>query len=110
MSGMIMTALHVAPNQTIDSLLPEVRQREDHVAIVVNKFGYRLTMVEAMERALVKLRVEPNADAEPAPNDAHGGARSENGGGADVGQRFPQASIAGKRGDSDGQEVKTTDG
>ena len=216
MSGMIEPALYVAPNQTIDSLLPELRQREDHMAIVVNEFGsaigmitmediveevlgeidvgydfeeyqpkrrhefsrigddvflmdarvsiseanevlginlparefhtlgglimarlrripregdyivelgYRLTVVEATERALVKLRVEPNADAEAAKpeqagparpeataNDAHGGSQNENGGGGDVEQRFPQTSNAGERGDNDGQEVKTTGG
>ena len=158
-SEMVRPAFYVAPNQTIDSLLPELRQREDHMAIVVNEFGsaigmitmediveevlgeidvgydfeeyqpkrrheftklgddvylmdsrvsiseanellgihlpttefhtlgglvmarlrripnagdyivelgYRLTVVEATERALVKLRVEPNADAEAA--------------------------------------------
>ena len=216
MSGMINQALYVAPNQTIDSLLPELRQREDHMAIVVNEFGsaigmitmediveevlgeidvgydfeeyqpkrrhefsrigddvflmdarvsiseanevlginlparefhtlgglvmarlrripregdyivelgYRLTVVEATERALVKLRVEPNADAETAkpepaasarpeatPKDAHGGARNGNRGGFDAGESAPQETIAGERGDSDGQEVKTTSG
>jgi len=162
-SEMVKPAFYVAPNQTIDSLLPELRQREDHMAIVVNEFGsaigmitmediveevlgeidvgydfeeyqpkrrheftkldddvylmdarvsiseanellgihlpatefhtlgglvmarlrripgigdyiielgYRLTVVEATERALVKLRVEPNADAEAASSAA----------------------------------------
>ena len=216
MSGMIKPALYVAPNQTIDSLLPELRQREDHMAIVVNEFGsaigmitmediveevlgeidvgydfeeyqpkrrhefsrigddvflmdarvsiseanevlginlparefhtlgglimarlrripregdyivelgYRLTVIEATERALIKLRVEPNADAEAAkpeqaaperaeatPKDAHGGAQSGNGGGVDVGQGIPQETIAEERGDSDGQEVETRGG
>jgi len=87
------------------------------------ELGYRLTAVETTERALVKLRVEPNADAEatkPEPDapeqteaalhKAHGGARNGNGGGIDAGESYPRETIAQEIGDSDGQEVKTTGG
>ena len=39
------------------------------------EMGYRLTVVEATDRALVKLRVEPNADAEAAVAMAGPGGR-----------------------------------
>ena len=44
-NDMIKPALYVAPNQTIDTLLPELRQREDHMAIVVNEFGSAIGMI-----------------------------------------------------------------
>ena len=41
-------------------LLRRIPQEGDYIV----ELGYRLTVVEATERTLVKLRVEPNADAE----------------------------------------------
>ena len=38
-------ALYVSPLQTIDELLPMLRQREDHMAIVVNEFGSAVGMI-----------------------------------------------------------------
>ncbi len=59
-SGMIRPALYVAPNQTIDSLLPELRQRDDHMAIVVNEFGSAIgmiTMEDIVEEVLGEIDV-----------------------------------------------------
>ena len=57
---MIKPALYVAPNQTIDSLLPELRCREDHMAIVVNEFGSAIgmiTMEDIVEEVLGEIDV-----------------------------------------------------
>lgn len=59
-SDMIKPALYVAPNQTIDSLLPELRQRADHMAIVVNEFGSAIgmiTMEDIVEEVLGEIDV-----------------------------------------------------
>lgn len=59
-SNMIKSALYVAPNQTIDSLLPELRRREDHMAIVVNEFGSAIgmiTMEDIVEEVLGEIDV-----------------------------------------------------
>lgn len=59
-SDMIKPALYVAPNQTIDSLLPELRQREDHMAVVVNEFGSAIgmiTMEDIIEEVLGEIDV-----------------------------------------------------
>ena len=48
------------PNQTIDSLLPELRQREDHMAVVVNEFGSAIgmiTMEDIIEEVLGEIDV-----------------------------------------------------
>ena len=59
-SNMIKPALYVAPNQTIDGLLPELRQREDRMAIVVNEFGSAIgmiTMEDIIEEVLGEIDV-----------------------------------------------------
>ena len=59
-SEMIKPALYVAPNQTIDTLLPQLRQREDHMAIVVNEFGSAIgmiTMEDIVEEVLGEIDV-----------------------------------------------------
>ncbi len=59
-SEMIKPAFYVAPNQTIDSLLPDLRQREDHMAIVVNEFGSAIgmiTMEDIVEEVLGEIDV-----------------------------------------------------
>ena len=59
-SEMIRPAFYVAPNQTIDSLLPELRQREDHMAVVVNEFGSAIgmiTMEDIIEEVLGEIDV-----------------------------------------------------
>ncbi len=59
-SDMIKPAFYVAPNQTIDGLLPELRRREDHMAIVVNEFGSAIgmiTMEDIIEEVLGEIDV-----------------------------------------------------
>lgn len=59
-SDMVNPAFYVAPNQTIDSLLPELRQREDHMAVVVNEFGSAIgmiTMEDIIEEVLGEIDV-----------------------------------------------------
>jgi CBS domain containing-hemolysin-like protein len=59
-SDLINQPLYVAPNQTIDSLLPELRKREDHMAIVVNEFGSAIgmiTMEDIVEEVLGEIDV-----------------------------------------------------
>ncbi len=59
-SDLIKPAYFVAPNQTIDGLLPELRLREDHMAIVVNEFGSAIgmiTMEDIVEEVLGEIDV-----------------------------------------------------
>ena len=59
-SDLVKPALYVAPNQTIDRLLPELRQREDHMAIVVDEFGSAIgmiTMEDIVEEVLGEIDV-----------------------------------------------------
>ena len=59
-AGLIKPAFYVAPNQTIDSLLPELRKREDHMAIVVDEFGSAvgmITMEDIVEEVLGEIDV-----------------------------------------------------
>jgi CBS domain containing-hemolysin-like protein len=42
---MIKPAYYVSPYQTIDQLLPILRSRDDHMAIVVNEFGSAVGMI-----------------------------------------------------------------
>lgn len=59
-SDLIKPALYVAPNQTIDGLLPVLRKRDDHMAIVVNEFGSAIgmiTMEDIVEEVLGEIDV-----------------------------------------------------
>jgi CBS domain containing-hemolysin-like protein len=59
-ADMIKPALYVAPNQTIDGLLPQLRKRKDHMAIVVNEFGSAIgmiTMEDIVEEVLGEIDV-----------------------------------------------------
>ena len=38
-------ALYVSPRQTIDQLLPLLRKRDDHMAVVVDEFGSAIGMI-----------------------------------------------------------------
>lgn len=42
---LVKPAYYVAPYQTIDQLLPVLRQRKDHMAIVVDEFGSAIGMI-----------------------------------------------------------------
>ncbi len=44
-SDLITPALYVSPLQNIDELLPQLRAREDHMAIVVDEFGSAIGMI-----------------------------------------------------------------
>lgn len=60
LADLIRPALYVAPNQTIDSLLPELRRRADHMAVVVNEFGSAIgmiTMEDIVEEVLGEIDV-----------------------------------------------------
>jgi len=45
LDSLIKPALYVSPLQTIDQLLPMLRQRRDHMAIVVDEFGTAVGMI-----------------------------------------------------------------
>lgn len=45
LSELIKPAHYVSPFQTIDQLLPILRRRDDHMAIVVDEFGYAMGMI-----------------------------------------------------------------
>jgi len=57
---LIKPAFYVAPNQTIDTLLPTLRKREDRMAIVVDEFGSAvgmITMEDIVEEVLGEIDV-----------------------------------------------------
>ncbi len=45
LQALMKPALYVSPLQTIDQLLPVLRQRKDHMAIVVDEFGSAIGMI-----------------------------------------------------------------
>ena len=45
MEGLTKPALYVSPRQTIDQLLPLLRKRDDHMAVVVDEFGSAIGMI-----------------------------------------------------------------
>ena len=45
LEDLIRPALYVAPNQTIDQLLPDLGKRKDHMAVVVDEFGSAVGMI-----------------------------------------------------------------
>jgi len=45
LTTLMKSALYVSPLQTIDQLLPMLRQRQDHMAIVVDEFGTAVGMI-----------------------------------------------------------------
>jgi CBS domain containing-hemolysin-like protein len=45
LSELVKPAHYVTSNQTIDQLLPILRQRKDHMAIVVDEFGSAVGMI-----------------------------------------------------------------
>ena len=60
LSELIKPALYVSPYQTIDQLLPTLRKREDHMAIVVDEFGSAvgiITMEDILEEVVGEIDV-----------------------------------------------------
>ena len=45
MEDLTKPALYVSPRQTIDQLLPLLRKRDDHMAVVVDEFGSAIGMI-----------------------------------------------------------------
>jgi len=45
LSDLVRPALYVSPRQTIDQLLPLLRKRDDHMAVVVDEFGSAVGMI-----------------------------------------------------------------
>ena len=60
LEALINPALYVSPRQTIDQLLPLLRKRDDHMAIVVDEFGSAvgmITMEDIIEEVLGEIDV-----------------------------------------------------
>ncbi len=60
LDSLIKPALYVSPLQTIDQLLPMLRQRKDHMAIVVDEFGTAtgmITMEDIVEEVVGEIDV-----------------------------------------------------
>lgn len=45
LESLVKRALYVSPRQTIDQLLPLLRKRDDHMAVVVDEFGSSIGMI-----------------------------------------------------------------
>ncbi len=45
LEDLVKPALYVSPRQTIDQLLPLLRKRDDHMAVVVDEFGSAVGMI-----------------------------------------------------------------
>jgi len=60
LSELVKKALYVSPYQTIDQLLPVLRERQDHMAIVVDEFGSAvgmITMEDVLEEVVGEIDV-----------------------------------------------------
>ena len=60
LAELIKPAYYVSPYQTIDQLLPILRQREDHMAVVVDEFGSAvgiITMEDILEEVVGEIDV-----------------------------------------------------
>ena len=60
LSKLVKPALYVSPLQTIDELLPVLREREDHMAVVVDEFGSAvgvITMEDILEEVVGEIDV-----------------------------------------------------
>ena len=66
-------ALYVSPRQTIDQLLPLLRKRDDHMAVVVDEFGSAIgmiTMEDIIEEVVGEIDVGYDFD-EYSPKKSH---------------------------------------
>ncbi|MEA3277236.1 MAG: hemolysin family protein [Pseudomonadota bacterium] len=60
LSELIRPALYVSPLQRVDELMPMLRERDDHAAIVVDEFGSAIgmiTMEDILEEVVGEIRV-----------------------------------------------------
>lgn len=60
LTELVGKALYVSPYQTIDQLLPTLRERQDHMAIVVDEFGSAvgmITMEDVLEEVVGEIDV-----------------------------------------------------
>ena len=60
LSELTQPALYVSPLQNIDKLLPQLREREDHMAVVVDEFGSAIgmiTMEDILEEVVGEIEV-----------------------------------------------------
>ena len=73
LSDLMQVALYVSPHQTIDQLLPVLRKRDDHMAIVVDEFGSAIgmiTMEDILEEVVGEIDVGYDFD-EYSPRKRH---------------------------------------
>lgn len=73
-SDHIQTPLYLSPKQTIDTALPLLRQREDHMAIVVDEFGSAvgiLTMEDVLEEVVGEIDVGYDFDEYQPKNNVY---------------------------------------
>ena len=73
LSDLVKSALYVSPRQTIDQLLPLLRRRDDHMAIVVDEFGSAIgiiTMEDIIEEVVGEIDVGYDFD-EYSPKKRH---------------------------------------
>jgi len=73
LESLIKPALYVSPRQTIDQLLPLLRKRDDHMAIVVDEFGSAtgmITMEDIIEEVVGEIDVGYDFD-EYTPKKRH---------------------------------------
>ncbi len=73
LEDLVKPALYVSPRQTIDQLLPLLRKRDDHMAVVVDEFGSAIgiiTMEDIIEEVVGEIDVGYDFD-EYAPKKRH---------------------------------------
>jgi CBS domain containing-hemolysin-like protein len=81
LSELIRPALYVSPLQRIDELLPVLRERDDHMAMVVDEFGSAIGMItieDILEEVVGEIRVGYDFD-EYRPKRRHEYVREEEG-------------------------------
>jgi len=73
LEDLVKPALYVSPRQTIDQLLPLLRKRDDHMAVVVDEFGSAIgiiTMEDIIEEVVGEIDVGYDFD-EYTPKKRH---------------------------------------
>ena len=73
LENLVKPALYVSPRQTIDQLLPLLRKRDDHMAVVVDEFGSAtgmITMEDIIEEVVGEIDVGYDFD-EYTPKKRH---------------------------------------
>lgn len=94
LSALVRPALYVSPQQNVAELMPQLKEREDSMAVVVDEFGSAIgiiTMEDIMEEVVGEIRVGYDFDEYRPRRRAH--YRRLDDGGYEVDSRLPVGDV-----------------